>query len=94
VKDGWFLIYPAAHIADNSYRLGAALLDLHNPAQVLARQAEPIIEPKLLWETARLVPNVIFSNGHAIKGDDLYVYYGGADSMLGVAAMRLSDIQF
>lgn len=93
-KDGWFLIYHAARSADNSYRLGAALLDSDNPARVLARQAEPIIEPKLVWETARLVPNVVFSNGHALKGDDLYVYYGGADSVLGVAAMRISDIRF
>lgn len=94
VKGGWFLMYHAARSADNSYRLGAALLDLDNPARVLARQAEPIIEPKLVWEKARLVPNVVFSNGHAVKGDDLYVYYGGADSVLGVAAMRMSDIQF
>jgi predicted GH43/DUF377 family glycosyl hydrolase len=91
---GWFLIYHAARKADNSYRLGAALLDLNNPAKVLARQAEPIIEPELEWEKYGFVPNVIFSNGHAIKGDDIYVYYGGADTVIGVAAMRMSDIQF
>lgn len=94
VKDGWFLIYHATSSADNSYRLGAALLDSNNPARVLARQAEPIIEPTFVWEKVGHVPNVIFSNGHAVKGDDLYVYYGGADSVLGVAAMRVSDIRF
>lgn len=93
-RDGWFLIYHAARKADNSYRLGCALLDLHNPAKVLTRQVEPVIEPELEWERVGFVPNVIFSNGYAVKGDDIYVYYGGADTVIGVAAMRLSDIQF
>lgn len=91
---GWFLMYHAARLDNNSYRLGAALLDLNDPAKVLARQADPLIEPELEWEKVGFVPNVIFSNGHAIKGDDLYVYYGGADTVIGVAAMRLSDIRF
>jgi predicted GH43/DUF377 family glycosyl hydrolase len=91
---GWFLMYHAARLADNSYRLGAALLDLKDPSRVLARQAEPIIEPELAWEKVGFVPNVIFSNGHALKGDDLYVYYGGADTVIGVAAMRMSDVRF
>jgi predicted GH43/DUF377 family glycosyl hydrolase len=91
---GWFLIYHAARLADNSYRLGCALLDLNDPSTVLARQAEPLIEPELEWERVGFVPNVIFSNGHAIKGDDIYVYYGGADTVIGVAALRMSDIRF
>ncbi|MFO7173801.1 MAG: glycosidase [Bacillota bacterium] len=91
---GWFLIYHAAYSRDNSYRLGAALLDLEDPTKVLARQAEPILEPELEWERRGWVPNVVFSNGHAIKGDDLYVYYGAADTVIGVAGMRLSDIRF
>lgn len=91
---GWFLIYHGARLANNSYRLGAALLDLEDPSRVLARQAEPVLEPELPWEKEGWVPNVVFSNGHAIKGDDIYVYYGGADTVIGVAAMRMSDIRF
>jgi len=91
---GWFLIYHGVRKADNSYRLGAALLDLNDPSKVLARQPEPILEPELRWEKEGYVPNVVFSNGHGIKGDDIYVYYGGADTVIGVAAMRMSDIRF
>lgn len=91
---GWFLLYHGARTADNSYRLGAALLDLTDPARVLARQAEPVLEPELRWEREGFVPNVVFSNGHGIRGDDIYVYYGGADTVIGVAAMRMSDIRF
>lgn len=93
-KQGWVLIYHGARLADNSYRLGIALLDAQDPSVVLARQAEPIIEPELEWERVGFVPNVIFSNGHALRGDDLYVYYGGADTVIGVAGVRLSDLRF
>lgn len=92
-KDGWFLIY---HGVDeyNVYRLGAALLDLSDPTKVLARQKEPILEPELEWEKNGYVPNVVFSCGHAVKDDTIYVYYGGADTVIGVAVLDIKDIVF
>ncbi|TYP51666.1 glycosidase [Thermosediminibacter litoriperuensis] len=92
-QDGWFLIYHAAD-SKNTYRLGAALLDLKNPAKVIARQEEPVMEPELSWEKEGYVPNVVFSCGHAVKGDDIYVYYAGADSAIGVAYLNKADIKF
>src|SRR5690606_1242729 len=92
-EQGWVLIYHGARKPDNSYRRGLALLDAEDPSVVLARQDEPIIEPELEWEREGFVPNVIFSTGHALRGDDLYVYYGGADTVIGVAAVRLSDLR-
>lgn len=74
------------------YRLGAALLDLNDPTKVLARQSEPILEPELEWEVNGYIPNVVFSCGHALKEDKLYVYYGGADTVIGVAAIDMKDI--
>ncbi|WP_026487090.1 glycoside hydrolase family 130 protein [Caldanaerobius polysaccharolyticus] len=92
-KDGWFAIY---HAADdkNVYRLGGALLDLKDPKKVLARQPEPILEPELEWEVSGYIPNVVFSCGHALKEDKLYVYYGGADTVIGVAGIDMKDITF
>ena len=88
--DGWFLIYHG--VAEGPrYSLGAMLLDLDDPGIVLARQSEPILEPELDWEIHGHVPNVVFSCGQVVLGDDVYVYYGAADSSIGVAAMRLSD---
>lgn len=93
VKDGWLLIYHAAD--ENSvYRLGAALLDLSDPTKVLARQKEPILEPELEWERNGYVPNVVFSCGNAVKDDTIYVYYGGADTVMGVAVLEMKDIVF
>ncbi|MGF7396359.1 glycosidase [Thermoanaerobacterium thermosaccharolyticum] len=92
-KDGWFLIYHAVD-DNNVYRLGAALLDINDPSIVLARQKEPILEPELEWERNGFISNVVFSCGNAVKGDDIYVYYGGADTVIGVAYINMNDIKF
>jgi predicted GH43/DUF377 family glycosyl hydrolase len=90
---GWFLIYHGVS-RDRRYCLGAALLDLHDPARVIARQLEPILEPEMDWEVNGHVPDVVFSCGQVELGGDLYVYYGGADTVIGVAAMSKADIGF
>ncbi len=90
---GWFLIYHG--VGDGPrYSLGAALLDLDDPSKVISRQADPILEPELDWEIDGYVPNVVFSCGQAVIGDEIYVYYGGADTVIGVAGMQMSDILF
>jgi predicted GH43/DUF377 family glycosyl hydrolase len=70
------------------------LLDAKNPAKIIARQAEPILEPELEWEIDGHVPNTVFSCGQAIMDDEIYVYYGGADTAIGVAAIKMNDIEF
>jgi len=95
-EDGWLLMYHGVGGLGDSrrYSLGVALLDLQDPTRVIARQAEPILEPELRWEIDGYVPNVVFSCGQAIVGKDIYVYYGGADTVIGVAAMGLQDVTF
>ena len=88
---GWLLIYHGVGEGPR-YSLGVMLLDLSEPGRVLARYPHPILEPELDWERHGHVPNVVFSCGQALLGDDLYVYYGAADTVIGVAAARLSDI--
>jgi predicted GH43/DUF377 family glycosyl hydrolase len=90
---GWFLIYHGV-CEDMIYRQGAALLDLQDPSKVLARQPEPILEPELDWELFGHVNNVVFSCGQVVLGDEIYVYYAGADSAIGLAKMKTSDIKF
>lgn len=93
IDDGWFLIF---HGVDekNHYRLGAALLDAKNPANVLARQDDPIIEPELDWEINGFIPNVIFSCATVLKDDKVYCIYAGADTVIGVAYIDLQDVVF
>lgn len=90
-EDGWLLIY---HTADrnNVYRLGAALLDADDPARVKARLTAPILVPAEPWELKGDVPNVVFSCGQVVKDGTLYVYYGGADRLIGVATCGLAEL--
>ncbi len=90
---GWLLIYHGVGSGPR-YSLGIALLDLENPSKVIARQSEPILEPELDWEIDGYVPNVVFSCGQAIIDNQVFVYYGGADTAIGVAKLNLEDIHF
>ena len=74
------------------YALGIMLLDKDDPSKVIYRQKEPILMPELDWELNGHVPNVVFSCGQAIVGEDLYVYYAGADQRMGVAKIEMSSI--
>lgn len=91
--EGWLLIYHGVS-KEKQYSLGIALLDLEDPTKVLKRQAEPILVPELDWEVNGFVPNVVFSCGQVVMGDELLVYYGGADTAIGVAKIKIKDIIF
>jgi beta-1,2-mannobiose phosphorylase / 1,2-beta-oligomannan phosphorylase len=88
-KHGWLLLYHGVSKSHNTYRVGAVLLDLDDPAIVLARTADPIFEPREEYEKVGLVNNVVFPCGMAEKNGLLYIYYGGADSVVGVATVEL-----
>ena len=81
---GWLFFYHGVE-EGKVYRLGVALLDLNDPTVVLKRQEEPILEPEEEWERHGDVANVVFSCGQVMTEDTLYLYYGGADSVIGVA---------
>lgn len=87
---GWLCIY---HGVDSKkyYRLGYFILDLLDPSKVLFRSKDPILEPDLPWERVGNVPDVVFSNGAGIYKDTLYVFYGAADTRIGVATAKVSD---
>jgi predicted GH43/DUF377 family glycosyl hydrolase len=88
---GWLLIY---HGVDNNfvYRAGAALLDEKNPLKVLARLPYPILEPEKEYERIGDVNMVVFPEGTAIFEDELQVYYGGADKVVGLGVGKLSHL--
>lgn len=91
-KHGWLLLYHGISKSHNTYRVGAMLLDLNDPALVLARTADPIFEPQELYEKVGIINNVVFPCGMTEKDGLLYIYYGAADTVVGVATMELSII--
>ena len=88
---GWLLIY---HGVDPGrvYRAGAALLDLEQPWKVIARTKEPTLEPEEEYEREGDVPNVVFPEGATVIGDELLVFYGGADKVCCAASVRLDEL--
>ncbi len=85
---GWLLLYHGI-TEDKSYKVGACLLDLNNPDTVISRLSYPIFEPSAKYELEGIVSNVVFPCGNVIIDKTLYIYYGGADKVLGVAKMDL-----
>jgi predicted GH43/DUF377 family glycosyl hydrolase len=74
------------------YRVGAALLDHAQPHKVLARTPGWIFGPGAGYETNGFMPNVVFPCGCLVRGDELWMYYGAADTCVCLARTRLSDV--
>ena len=90
-KHGWLLLYHGVSIS-RKYRVGALLLDLKNPTMVKARTAAPVFEPEEPYEKNGLVPNVVFPCSLIVRNNIVYIYYGGGDSVIGVATIKLDDL--
>ena len=88
-KKGWLLLYHAISEYHHTYRIGAVLLDLKDPTTVLSRSTDPIFEPEEPYEKEGIVNNVVFPCGMVVRDGLLYIYYGGADKVVGVATMEL-----
>ncbi len=91
-KHGWLLLYHGVSATSRFYRVGAALLDLEDPKQVLSRTRDPILEPRMPYEEEGQVNNVVFPSGVVLIKNTLFVYYGGADSVVGAATVSLNKL--
>ena len=89
--EGWLVIYHA-YDSQHVYRLGICLLDLESPWRVLHRSEGFFMEPQELWERKGDVPNVVFSCANPLVGKTIYLYYAGADRMIGLATAELQDV--
>jgi len=89
-KQGWLLIYQAVDDKDAShYSVGAMLLKLTDPTQVLFRSRTPIIKPDKWFDNDGFKAGVVYPCGSVIIKNTLFVYYGGADSHVCVATSPL-----
>jgi len=90
-EKGWLEIYHGA-TEGNRYCLGAILLDLKDPSIVLARSDEAIMEPIAEYEQTGFFGNVVFTNGHIVKGDTIQMYYGASDEYVCEAKFSIKEI--
>jgi predicted GH43/DUF377 family glycosyl hydrolase len=83
-EQGIVLFYNGAN-QENVYSAGQALFDRNDPTKLLARTDSPFFEPTPELEVEGQVPNVVFIEGLAQFQGRWLLYYGMADSRIGVA---------
>jgi len=91
---GWLTFYHGVELYPDGgrcYRTGALLLDGDDPRIVLARGAEPVFGPETAEERVGVVSNVVFPTAIDQRDGGFHVYYGMADSRIGVARLSVKD---
>jgi predicted GH43/DUF377 family glycosyl hydrolase len=87
---GWLLLTHGVG-AMRQYCIGAALLDKADPSKVLGRTRTPILTP-LDQGREGYVPNVVYTCGALLHGEELFIPYGVADSSIAFAFIPLSSL--
>ena len=104
-RQGWLHVYHgvAGHFGSaNIYQAGVILLNLNDPARIVGRCRCNILEPRELYELAGQVPNVVFpsgmivervdAEGFALPESEVKVYYGAADTVVGLATTTIREL--
>lgn len=101
VPEGWLLLHHGVsgpvpkgfELAHGSrYSAGAILLDGEDPRRVLARTPRPLLAPETAEEMNGTLGNVVFPTAIETIGDRRFVFYGMADSSIGVAELVREDV--
>jgi predicted GH43/DUF377 family glycosyl hydrolase len=92
--DGWLIIYHSVRETktERIYHAKAALLDINKPEIEISRLNYPLFSPTEKWENEGVVNNVVFPTGHALFGNDLYIYYGAGDKHVAVAKLNIHEL--
>jgi predicted GH43/DUF377 family glycosyl hydrolase len=79
-------------LAAGTYAVGQALFAADDPARLLARTGKPFFQPKLPWEqSGQYAAGTTFAEGLVWFHDRWLLYYGCADSRVGVAMSGSPD---
>lgn len=102
---GWMIMYHGVHSTMEQagtgkqlcYSAGIMILSKEHPRTILYRSAEPLLTPLLPHERDGVVENVVFPTGIDCRSDigqpDRFdIYYGMADSRIGVASLTVPEV--
>ncbi len=94
--EGWLLFYHGVSGTCNGfvYSIGGAILDIDNPSIVKYRCRRFLLTPEEDFEERGFVPNVVFpcATIHDAATGRIAVYYGAADSYVGLAFTTLDEV--
>ena len=104
-RHGWLIVYrgvskikePVNGGHELCYSAGMMILSREHPRVIRFRSEEPVLTPLLPQERDGMIPNVVFPTGIDRRDDlglpDRYdVYYGMADSRIGVARLDMPEV--
>ena len=96
VPEGWLVLHHGvtgelvrafAQQQKVNYAAGGMILDADRPWEVVTRSTEPLLAPETDDERSGIVPNVVFPTAIEEVDGIPYVFYGMADSKIGVARL-------
>lgn len=99
-EDGIVVLYNAGNsknigveeLGNRIYTGGQALYDAEEPWKILDRASKPFIKPELDFEkSGQYIDGTTFIEGLVYFKDTWYLYYGTADSMVGVVKADAKD---
>src|SRR6266566_1664923 len=83
---GILVLYNAGSLPSRTYSAGQALFDARDPTKLIARADSAFIKPTESYErTGQYAAGTTFVEGLVLFRDRWYLYYGTADSRVGVA---------
>lgn len=96
VPEGWLILHHGVtgqidqHTTQQQrvhYAAGGIILDAERPWEVRSRSAEPLLSPQTDTERLGIVPNVVFPTAITDIAGSHFVFYGMADTTIGVARL-------
>ena len=91
---GWLIFYSYIEnyfAGRPKFTIRAALLDPKNPQKILAESGS-LLEPREEYERFGQVPGVVFPSAAILKNDQVYLYYGAADTTCCLTTAPLGEI--
>ncbi|WP_298289758.1 glycoside hydrolase family 130 protein [Novosphingobium sp.] len=90
IDEGWLLLTHGVG-AMRRYAVGCALLDRDDPSKVIARANKPLLTATDA-DRFGYVPNVVYTCGALLVGEQILVPYGISDSAVGFATQTVAEL--
>ncbi|RYD19674.1 MAG: glycosidase [Verrucomicrobiaceae bacterium] len=89
-EDGWLVITHGVGPL-RKYTIGVVLLDLDDPTRVIGRLKQPLLSAEGV-EREGYVPNVVYSCGSMLHGNQLILPYAMSDKYTAIASIDLKEL--